>query len=237
MCFHASPQTALWAVCRLMPYRRAAWGTVSPLRHTSRSSRTTATDRSPGPLPFTIISRELSRGVPRNRWAGLQHGGLSQWWQTNNASGIGPCSRDHAARCARSRRTRRSCHIMNLPYPPGRVTVRVQGQHSSGPRRSTRDQNPATCFAERGNPHTIGDVIRGILSGGHAQGGVCAPALSTLLSEIGPDYTIDRRVYASLDEVHTRPPVSHPHAHGRARTVVLIDRPARPLIHCRKLHH
>lgn len=45
--------------------------------------------------PFLDASSEFSLGVPRNRWSGLQHGGLSHVWQTKSPSGIGPLSNSH----------------------------------------------------------------------------------------------------------------------------------------------
>lgn len=35
--------------------------------------------------PLLAASRELSDADPAKRWAGLQQGGLSQWWQANSS--------------------------------------------------------------------------------------------------------------------------------------------------------
>src|SRR5689334_13557123 len=54
--------------------------------------------------PFAIASRVFCDGVPKNRWPGRTHGGLSQVWQTNMPLGISasPLARRHETRWAAS---------------------------------------------------------------------------------------------------------------------------------------
>lgn len=52
--------------------------------------------------PLRTLSVMLSWGVPRNRWLGFVHSGLSQWWQTSKPSGMGPLCSSHENRCAGS---------------------------------------------------------------------------------------------------------------------------------------
>lgn len=82
-----------------MPSSRWTSACFIPDSTFSRMSRTTALLRTElgrsSPLayfrrPFEAQSRTLSACVPRNRWPGFTQDGLSQWWQTNSPSGIGP---------------------------------------------------------------------------------------------------------------------------------------------------
>lgn len=49
---------------------------------------------------FASISAVLSRIVPRNKWSGLTHAGMSHLWQTTNPNGISPLCSIHENRCA-----------------------------------------------------------------------------------------------------------------------------------------
>jgi len=63
-------------------------------------------------LLFRCLSRLLSAIVPRNRWSGFTHGGLSQVWQTAKAGSksLIHCISNLWARCCRP-------SSWNIPYP------------------------------------------------------------------------------------------------------------------------
>jgi len=97
-------------------------------------------------LPLFLQSCMFANWSPRNRWSGLQQGGLSQWWQTPTPSGIGPFESAYAIRCVKIwvffGRTR------VIPYPV-LCFPRVQSQHPFGPFLSTLDQKSFCLFTER----------------------------------------------------------------------------------------
>jgi hypothetical protein len=53
-----------------------------------------------GARRFSFMSAMLSACVPRNRWDGLTHDGLSHRWHTHIPSAIGPLCNSHEYRCA-----------------------------------------------------------------------------------------------------------------------------------------
>lgn len=55
----------------------------------------------PNHRPLRTMSSALSCWVPRNKWPGLVHSVVSQWWQTKRPSGIGPKCISQETRCAR----------------------------------------------------------------------------------------------------------------------------------------
>lgn len=102
----------LWTVLGLTPPSRAASDAVRSPPATARASRSRSIGCSlPASLRLRIASRRLSSFVPRNRWEGRQHFGVSQWWQTLDPVGIGPYANSHATRCA------------PVMWPPGRVSL------------------------------------------------------------------------------------------------------------------
>ncbi len=96
------------------------------------------------------LSRALARLVRSRRWAGLQHARLRQRWSTVRPSGIGPCARIHATRCA----------VVIAERPPGMLhptwpypwlpRLSLHGQQSPHPRITTRDQMSATTRSGTG---------------------------------------------------------------------------------------
>lgn len=98
----------------------------------------------PRQRPLRTLSVMLSWGVPRNRWLGFTHLGLSQWWQTNIPSGIGPLCNSQEKRCDMVLLS--SAVGLNEPYPPLFVAP-VQFQQPSV--LATRSQNrSSTLFTE-----------------------------------------------------------------------------------------
>ena len=95
-------------------------------------------------LPLLCLSLTLSLSVPSNRWAGLQQGGLSQRWQTRSVGSI-PVAKKKAIRWALYPSllgTPSDGNLTkNMPYPSFPFMFPVHGQHSSGPRLSTRLRN------------------------------------------------------------------------------------------------
>ena len=89
------------------------------------------------PRPLRMQSLVLSAGVPRNRWAGLQHGGLSQEWHADMPTGRAPMLRESETREAV---WNSPLATANCPYP-ARWRRAAHSQHSSGPPMSTFDQN------------------------------------------------------------------------------------------------
>ena len=98
------------------------------------------------PRPFSIMSKVLSRIVPQNRCAELQHGGLSQECRTRAPSGIGPFSSAHAIWCA-FKLTPRPAVIR--PYPNGCLASAIHGQHSLSAPFWTFGQNRFSRLARR----------------------------------------------------------------------------------------
>lgn len=95
--------------------------------------------------PLRTMSRLLSNGVPRKRWAGFTQAGLSpfgQLWQANSPGGMGPRNNSHATDGAVTHEVSRPMRKLICPWPYGPLRP-VHGQHSAGPPRSTRAQKRA----------------------------------------------------------------------------------------------
>lgn len=86
--------------------------------------------------PRFTRSATLSAFDPKARCAGLQHAGLSQACRTHCPTGMAPAESSQQMRCALHCLPR----YRMTPYPK-RKREPVHSQHSSGPRRSTLDQN------------------------------------------------------------------------------------------------
>lgn len=82
--------------------------------------------------PFSLQSALLSDGVPKNRWSGLTHGGLSHLWQTYIPLGMGPFISSQAKRWA----------YFLPPYLPYPCSV-------SKPRHSQHSPDLSTCDQKR----------------------------------------------------------------------------------------
>lgn len=85
-----------------------------------------------------FMSRILSAWVPKKRWCGLTHKGLSHLWQTSFSAGSSANHKSHATRWA--------FHFwndinINSPYAPGVLApAPLHIQHTSGGPISTFDQ-------------------------------------------------------------------------------------------------
>jgi len=154
---HVRPWTILLTRDRSTPVSRLMSQLRWPSAARRRMSRTISAVRRALPLasptgeawrsrPFATMSRRLSATVPRNRWAGFTHGGLSQWWQTSRPAGMGPLASSHETRCARSDPSRPSG--LSSPYPSVLLPAN-QGQHSSAPRTSTFGQKRSAIVNTR----------------------------------------------------------------------------------------
>lgn len=144
VCLRSSAVRTLWARGGGPGFKRAYWPcftknlrtvmgshskaaaierSVSPfLRLSSISGKRSSNLRvtyGPGPplltRPLRTLSSMLSWCVPRNRWSGLTHPGVSQWCRHCKPSGISPLATDHEKRCARTMLAGRLGR--NWPYP------------------------------------------------------------------------------------------------------------------------
>jgi len=93
-------------------------------------------------LPLFILSVMLSWCVPRNRWLGFTHFGLSQVWHTNESCASPKCI-DQDNLC--DDMTPCGLTIM-LPYPP-LDRAPDHSQQSSFPAIRVLDQNDLTCLS------------------------------------------------------------------------------------------
>ena len=91
--------------------------------------------------PFAAMSAMFSAWLPRNKWSGLQHGGLSQRWSTNSPGGMGPRASVHATRCAPCCRASQP----TTPYPVGSLQP-VQSRHPLSFGGATLAQNFSGVF-------------------------------------------------------------------------------------------
>ena len=135
-CFHLFRRLMSEMQYLLTPYRFASCTDGSPfasnrlISSTSLSSRTAFEFLDPSILPFDAASRELSAVVPTNRWSGLKHFRLSQWWQTLDLRFRGiPRYTLAAIRCTRPV----LLSIVTTPYP----SMSIRPFHSQQPDRVT----------------------------------------------------------------------------------------------------
>lgn len=116
---HDLPEQMLQICLLHTPNITASLLGVNPAARNARIKPTSPSESlRPGmkPRPFALRSIMLSRCVPRNRWLGRTHGGLSQTWQTCSPRGIGPFSSSHAMRCTPTVFPRRAGAAIH-PYP------------------------------------------------------------------------------------------------------------------------
>lgn len=124
--------TIVWEIPNFCPIR--CWG--NPVSKSSLIFKMSVSSNRACPLsvpegrnfrPLATQSRVLSSTVPRNRCAGLQHGGLSHVWHTRSFRSKSPLWKAYDTRCAFTATFHRSWKI---PYPSS-STALVHPQHPS----------------------------------------------------------------------------------------------------------
>lgn len=98
MALVATPSLCIWRILFTSSHVSLARPCSSPLLWYER--------------PLRSMSRVLSPCVPKNKWSGFTHGGLSQWWQTH-CSGLIPVCMNQAARWA----SQNDPANPRIPYP------------------------------------------------------------------------------------------------------------------------
>lgn len=93
-CFHFLPKRISLIVVMVTPYFLESTLSVSVDRFISATSDSVKDDlEKSDPFawrPLAFLSLLFSSAVPRNRWSGFTHSGLSQVWHTERSAGNGP---------------------------------------------------------------------------------------------------------------------------------------------------